>query len=297
MMSWAYNFSCLKNNAAKHDAKPDCKVNSIFDGKKGFPAPIDAKPRIANAKCVNVTANNLADCVNEPVPIDDLLTGAVVKVPIVLAELNLQINVDAIIDLPEPALEIKEVGKNLKITQCLLLQDTNMLFIKGFVRKNIDYSTRGHCFNKEGVCGDIRHCTVDVPINCTTPVLFNGIEPLQPISSTSEEFSYFRSNPISGPEFSEKSKLLSSDITEFNQISTEYFNELPFCELISSRIIEFNEYLNPTAPHAIVLPFEEKEFCSIEEKMVIFLTVKVLQNRQLAVPPLAGGFKCDQQPQ
>ena len=161
----------------------DCKVNSIFDGKK-FPAPIDAKPRIANAKCVNVTANNLADCVNEPVPIDALLTGAVVKVPIVLAELNLQINVDAIIDLPEPALEIKEVGKNLKITQCLLLQDTNMLFIKGFVRKNIDYSTRGHCFNKEGVCGDIRHCTVDVPINCTTPVLFNGIEPLQPISST-----------------------------------------------------------------------------------------------------------------
>ncbi len=290
MMSWAYNFSCLKNNLVKSDGK----VNTVTDSRKGYAAPVDSA-KTAKAKCVNVTANNLADCVNEPVPIDALLTGAVVKVPIVLAELNLQINVDAIIDLPEPALELKDVGKNLKITQCLLLQDTNMLFVKGFVRKNLDYSTRGNCFNKEGVCGDIRHCTVDVPFNCTTPVFFNGIEPLMPISGTAEEFAYFRSKDIRGPEFSEKSKLLSSDITEFNQISTEFFNELPFCELISSRIIEFNEYLNPTAPHSIIIPFEEKEFCSIEEKMVIFLTVKVLQNRQLAVPPLAGGFDCNKQ--
>jgi hypothetical protein len=285
----------LKHPAA-NTIKPDGKPFAIdpkkgFDLRKGYGIPVDSA-KVSKAKCVNVKADTLADCVNEPVPIDALLTGAVVKVPIVLAQLNLQINVDAIIDLPEPALEIKQVSKNLKITQCLLLQDTNMLFIKGFVRKNIDYSTKGCCFNKTGVCGDIRHCTVDVPVSCTTPVLFNGIEPLPPISGTSEEFAYFKEQKISGPDFSEKSKLLSSDITEFNQISTEYYNEMPYCELISSRIVEFNEYLNPTAPHSLVLPFEEKEFCSIEEKMVIFLTVKILQNRQLAVPPLSSGFEC-----
>lgn len=277
-MSWAYNFSCLKNNASK----------AVTDVCKGTQPPV---AKTATAECVNVTANNLAECVNNPVPIEALLTGAVVKIPIVLAELNIQLNVDAIITLPEQALQIKTVGKNLKITQCLLLQDTNMLFIKGFVRKNIDYSTRGNCFNKTGVCGDIRHCTVDVPFNCTTPVIFNGIEPLPPVSGTSENFTYFRTQDVSGPEFSEKSKLLSSDITEFNQISTEYFNELPFCELIQSRIVEFDEYLNPTHPSSIILPFEEKEFCKVEEKMVIFLTIKILQNRQLAVPPLAG-FNC-----
>ncbi|MDD2401793.1 MAG: hypothetical protein PHI90_09035 [Clostridia bacterium] len=269
-MSWAYNFSCLKNKSAL--------ANPNFPKTKPFYPP--------KAECVSVKANTLSDCVNNTVTIDALLTGAVVKVPMVLAELNLQINVDSIISLPEAALEIKDIKKNLKITQCLLLQDTNMLFIRGCVRKNIDYATKGTCFNTSGICGDIRHCTVDVPFNCTTAVDFNGIQPLSPIIGTSEEFKYFKTQDLNGADFSEKSKLLSGDLTEFNQINTEYYNELPYCELIQSRMVEFDEYLNPTHPSCSTVPFEEKEFCKIEEKMVIYLTVKLLQNRQIAVPPL-----------
>ena len=61
----------------------------------------------------------------------------VTKVPVVLAELTLHVNLDTLINFPEPVLEIKDIKKRIKLTQCRLLLPTNKLFIKGFVRKNI----------------------------------------------------------------------------------------------------------------------------------------------------------------
>ena len=237
--------------------------------------------------CADVTATTLNCCENSGVNLSPIRTGAVAKIPVVLAELEIQINLDSIIELPEPAIEIKDIKKHLKITQCLLLQDTNMLFIKGFVRKNIDYSTI-ECSNYRGICGDIKHCTIDVPFKCTTPIIYNGMAPAPIINRTSSEFEYFRKQDLSGPEFADKDKQLSGDRSEFNQISTEFFNELPFCELISSRIVEFDELLNPIKPQGINVPFEERVFRKIEEKMVIFLTLKVLQNRQVTIGPTIG---------
>ena len=238
--------------------------------------------------CVTVKGGTTADCTNTPVQITALRTGAIAKIPVVLAELTLQLNIDAIIDLPEYAKEIKNIKKHIKITQCLLLQDTNMLFIKGFIRKNIEYAT-GKCSNAQGICGDIRHCTVDVPFSCTTPVTFNGILPLPVVPSTTSEFSYFKKQNLRGHGFAEKDHLLSSDMSEFNQISTEYYNELPYCELVSSRIVEFDEYLNPVYPSNTYVPVGEKKFKSIEEKAVVSITVKLLQNRQVAIPAVALG--------
>ncbi len=256
---------------------------------------------------VDVSGGEITDCVNNPVEIDPLLTGAVVRVPAVLAEFTVQFNVSATIDLPEPVTEIKSIGKRLKITQCLLLQDTNMLFIEGFVRKNFQYATRKYS-TSEGVCGDIRHCSVDVPFKCTTAVTFNGLDPLLPVFGSTNEFEYLGEFDLKGPQFANKDRLQTGDFTERNQINTEFFNELPFCQIISSRIVEFDEFLNPiflAQDNAADdkkgkfyfgkesdVPFEEIEFKSIQEKMVIFLTMKVLQNRQVAIPPLLPAFDC-----
>jgi hypothetical protein len=244
--------------------------------------------QVRQVACVDVDPVITAsqnECPNTPVPLTPLVTGAVAKVPVVLAELTIQINMDSILTLPEPAYEIKNIKKRVKVTQCILLQDTNVLFIRGFVRKNIDYSTRT-CSNEEGFCGDIRHCTIDVPFNCTTPVVFNGTPPLVPPLNTSDEFQYFNVEEDLGPGFAEKDALLSGDFSEFNQISTEFFTERPFCELVSSRIVEFDEFVNRTRPTGIVVPFEERFFTEIEEKMVVFLTLKLLQKRQVAIPAL-----------
>ncbi|KNF08872.1 hypothetical protein CLPU_5c01790 [Gottschalkia purinilytica] len=234
--------------------------------------------------CVNVESRVIDTCNNIQVQINPITTGAIVKIPVVLAKLTVQFNLASIIDLPEPALEIKDIKKKVKITQCLLLQDTNVLFIKGFVRKNIDYSTKV-CSNKEGICGEIHHCTVDIPFECSTPVTFNGNQPLPIINNTSNEFEYFRVEELPN-DFAEKDKLLSGDFSEFNQTSTEFFNELPFCELICSKIVEFDEFSNRTYSSKGDLPFEEKFFTKIEEKMVISLTLKILQKQQVAIGPV-----------
>jgi len=240
--------------------------------------------------CVNVNAETLGDCDNTPVGLAPLTAGVVARLPVVLAALTVRFNVMSKINLPEAAIEIKNIKKRIKITQCMLLQDTNILFIKGFVRKNIDYSTR-NCSNYSGICGDIRHCTVDVPFECTTVVTFNGTAPAAPVVNTSTEFEYSTTTDLPNT-FAEKDHLLSGDLSEFNQISTEFFNDLPFCKLISSRIVEFDEYLHRERPHNKELPVGEKLFTAIEEKMVITLRLQLLQERPVAIGAIVPPKPC-----
>lgn len=237
--------------------------------------------------CVDVTGGTQLDCVSNSVPITALGTGNIAKIPVTLAEFTVQVNIDSFITLPEPALEIKGIKKRVKVTQCLLLQPTNVLFLEGFIRKNIDYSTR-ICSNAEGVCGDIRHCTVDVPFKCSTTVPFSMMPEELRFNSTNE-FEFFRRQDLPR-KFAEKDKLLSGDFSEFNQMSEEFFNELPYCELIHARVVEFDEFLNRRRPHGVNLPFEERMFRRIEEKAVLYVTLKVLQNRQVCIPPTTCGI-------
>lgn len=236
--------------------------------------------------CVDVDSTVLDNCPNTPLTPVGISTGVIAKIPVVLAELTIRFNVGASINLPEPALEVKDTKKKLKITQCMLLQPTNILFIKGFVRKSIDYTT-GVCSNWKGVCGELHHCTVDVPFECSTPVDF-FIPPETVIVNSNSEFEYFKVSNLPNKHFAEKDNLLSGDLSEINQIRTEFFNELPFCDLISASIFEFDEFIGRERPHNADLPFEEKFFRKLEEKMVIELTLKVLQNRQVEIPAIAG---------
>ncbi len=230
--------------------------------------------------CVDVDSNTVDTCPNTPItPVG--IGGVVVKIPVVLAELTVRFNVNAFIKLPEPALEIKDVKKRLKVTQCTLLQPTNILFIKGYVRKNIDYSTRG-CSNREGVCGELHHCTVDVPFECSTPITFTT-PPAPLLTNAVSEFEYFKVSDLPNKYFAEKDDLLAGDLSEINQFRTENFNELPFCELIRASLFEFDEFIGRHSPDCYELPFEEKLFNKLEEKIVIELTLKVLQNRQVAI--------------
>ncbi len=262
------------------DVKISVKQNKEIDSEENTKPENTTDAKVAQVNPVDVEGETLDSCENVPVDPCPLTERVIAKVPVLLAEFTVKFKVSSVIELPGPALEIKSIKKKVKITQCLLLQNTNVLFIKGFVRKNIDYSTRTSS-SSEGVCGDIRHCTVDVPFECTTDVTFNGTQPKPVINNRTNEFQYYKVDELPN-EFAEKDKLLSSDLSEFNQTSVEYFNELPYCELIRSRIVEFDEYLNRTQPN-VEIPFEEKEFTEVEEKMVIFLTLKLLQKRQVRV--------------
>lgn len=252
--------------------------NILVKSPKQASAGLPSRPA-----CIQATSEAIIDCANTPCPINALAKGVVAKIPVVLAELTVQLNVASIIDLPESAYEIKNIKKRLKITQCTLLQNTNILFINGFVRKNIEYSIRDG--NKDGLCGGIRHCTVDVPFKCTTAVTYNGIEPAPMIPNSSNEFDFLNKNDLLESFSSAKDELASGDSCDFNQVSSAFYNEMPFCELTSSKIVEFDELLAPKHATNVTTPLQERFFNRIEEKMVIYLTLKILQYRQVAIPP------------
>ncbi|WP_458339800.1 DUF7852 domain-containing protein, partial [Clostridium perfringens] len=64
-----------------------------------------------------------------------------------MAELNITIPVEATIKLDKEATEIKRIRKNVFLTQSRVIPfsedcrpDTGILFIAGFIRKNIEYA-------------------------------------------------------------------------------------------------------------------------------------------------------------
>jgi len=206
------------------------------------------------------------------------------KIPVVLAQLNLQLKLDAKIKFPEPVLEIKDIKKQVKLTQCRLLLPSNKLFVKGFVRKNIQYASP--CTDIENntsksVASDLHSYTVDIPFDCVTEVKKYLSMPVMPEVNNRQEFDFMVSKPL-GTGYPEKDELLMNDLSQFHQESSQFYNELPFCELISSKIIEWDE-----AVDRVSLPGEsplgEGYFNKIEEKMVVDICIKVLQNQQVHI--------------
>lgn len=237
--------------------------------------------------CVTVDAKNLVDRKSDNIKTRRKKDGAIARLPVTLAEFKVKFLVQSIIDLPEPALEIKDIRKDLKVAECTLLHPTNVLFVRGFVRKRIDYSTRD-CSNFEGVGGDIRHATVNVPFEFTTPIKYIDT-PDEPLLGKRKQIEYLgRECCESGEVSNESDRLLSKDFSQYNQESIEYFNKQPFCDLIFSKIVEFDKYINRRKPQNVNIPFDERTFTKLEEKMVIELGLRVLQEQQVVIPANYG---------
>ena len=239
-------------------------------------------------------AANIGSCpstrVTPPITAGDIVT----KVPVVLAEVTTQVNTDFTFTVPVPVLEIKTIGKRLKLTESVLALPTNKLFLKGFVRKNIQFATPT-TFTGTQVSSMIESLTIDVPFSCVTDITGLFITPpVQPSLNTRAEFEFLapsQSLAGMGAPFAAKDVLSMGDLSEFDQVSQEFFNELPFVELISATFTEFDLSIGrtpgvvtvPTPTPTVAPPFEEGTFTMIEEKMVIDITLKVLQNQQIRV--------------
>lgn len=194
--------------------------------------------------------------------------GTIVKIPVLLQELKVEIPVHAKITFPagEEVLEIKEIKKRLYLTQCRLIHrdgaSEGQLFISGFVRKNIQYAA-----NPVNRCNDLlssmKSLTVEVPFDCVAQIGDFIVPPIGSLSNEKEEFSYYSSEPL-GVGFSEKDRLLGNDLSQFHQNSTEYFNELPYCELVKAEILEVNELITRRV---------KQEKCPCEDKQEFIMEI------------------------
>jgi hypothetical protein len=206
---------------------------------------------------------------------------------------TVSIPAETIFTLPTDALEIKKIKKNLKITQCRFFnsppsvfgipQDTPKLFLGGFVRKDIQYSEPIR-HTKHTVEGKIRDFVIDVPWSCVVDLGSTIVIP-PTLFNQQQEYEFFRAQKLPRG-FAEKDELLSSDLSEFNEVSNEFFNRLPKCTLVFSQINEMDEALDREPLKCG--PFEEGLFRKVQEKMIIVLQLRLTFEIDCVIPT-----KCD----
>ena len=232
------------------------------------------KSKVYNAKTLPESESKNAHCY-------DICDGLIAKVPVLIAEPEIEINVEAEISLDEPALEIKRIKKNLFLNQCKLINTDKCkkgkLFIGGFIRKNIEYATAaGQSSTGYSLCGDIRHTTVMVPFECVTEVDFISPPEFNEPGFTKEiEIYGHMKNECSPCE----DKIIGHDPCEYEYEHYERFSEKVFCELVDAKISEVDIKRGPSK---FLMPNEHLFDCLIE-KMVIRVRLKLLQNQQIKV--------------
>ncbi|MBU5486376.1 hypothetical protein KQI86_18920 [Clostridium sp. MSJ-11] len=227
-------------------------------------------------------------CENWPITNSCAKGSTLFKIPTVLAFFTVQIDTEATLTLEDPATDIKFIDKDVKVTQCHLVPGTDKVFLEGFVKKNIVFSTKG-CVSKHGVSGDIKHTTLRVPFSCVTKVDFlNGFN----------AGNIFRENErtieieTQEPHCCRKDKNVINKEVDHNFIHNSVFNEKVFCEIEEATIFESDIEMDKCHIHHEDHRDKcndhddhmEHTFQKIREKMVIFLKVKLLQNRQVCIP-------------
>ena len=217
---------------------------------------MEVEPRIRSA--------TIQECIADEVGVVAIPgSGTIIKVPVLLQKLTVQIPTHGKIEFPkeEHVLEIKDIKKRVFLSQCKLINgpgnDTGSLFISGFVRQNIQYASNPISCKRSEIQTNIKSLTVNVPFECYSTIESFLTHPVGPFFNTRKEFNFMISTPL--PDgYPEKDELLSDDLSEFGQQSTQYFNELPYCELVKADIIEIDQSLN-RKPGKIIKPSHDKE--------------------------------------
>jgi hypothetical protein len=193
-----------------------------------------------------------------------------IKVPVVLAEPTLQIVVEADITLSPAATEIKRVKKNVFLNQVKLVpvafkridnsdffQVTRAkLFVAGHIRKNLEFATAA-------CTGPLQDVIADIPFSGFTELMAaNFITP--PILGISE---------FAEANFLNETTQMDARLDKAFFQNLVKYNEQPFGELVAANFFELD--FSP------VMATPEGTFSTLREKIVLDLTVKVLQVQQL----------------
>lgn len=198
-----------------------------------------------------------------------------IKVPVVLAEPTIQIPIEATFTLGEAATEIKRVKKNVFLDQVKIVPvmpftrvdgtdfftfSRAKLFIAGHIRKNLEFIGAG-CFQS------LADQVVDIP--------FTGFTELSAAAGTLINLPIFGINESSESSFLSDTNPLNARLDKFLFNNLVKFNEQPFGELVAANFFELD--FSPVEPTA------EGTFTTLTEKIVLELTVKVLQTQQVTI--------------
>ncbi|MCB2289729.1 hypothetical protein LGK97_08120 [Clostridium sp. CS001] len=238
---------------------------------------------IINCK-TEVISETLPTCHNVPYNSEVTVGPVIAKVPVVLIECTVEIAVESSLKLEDAILEIKNIKKNVYLSQCQLIQssedynsNTGMIFLDGFIKSDIEYTTKVH--NHEGgLYGEVKYVTVKVPFKCTTVAMFKTYPQFR--HSTNQDKMKILETSIKVYDDC-GGEITGRDMREQSFKILEVFNEKVFCELISAEIIESSILENPIDEECKITL--QQGFHHIAEKVVLLLTIKLLQNQNVEI--------------
>ncbi|MDD7792653.1 CsxC family protein [Clostridium sp. 'White wine YQ'] len=186
---------------------------------------------------------------------------AFVKVPVLLAVREVQVDLEACIELVDDVLEIKRVKKNVFLTECKLMvncgkkdpcnkeKSFGKLFINGFIEKNIEYAVASHLEDCGKIMvGAIKHATVKVPFRCATEIEFLQ-KPVVEFREPGREIDFFGNNRCNN--MTNKVIECGCGHEELGKLRCEVefedrvaFIERPFCRLVEARIFDNDQAID-----------------------------------------------------
>ncbi|RSD26112.1 CsxC family protein [Mesobacillus subterraneus] len=215
------------------------------------------QPKCDQAKTLRVDCDN-----NSYPPTGKNLKYPVVDVPVPLAEVEIQAEVEADIYLPTAAREIKHMRRNVSLKQCKAIPSKMnphqvKLFITGVVHKNIQYV--------ESCSGNVKDYSVDVPFSCNQAVYVKNHPDHEKFSQKNTQYER---------RFIDKYGMGADSCTS-GAYTYEYYNQPIDCKLLFSFVNDLDLYKDHDA---------WGRFTRITEKMEVGLFIKLLQEQQVELP-------------
>lgn len=190
------------------------------------------------------------------------LKSAVADIPVVLSKFKVQIFIEALINLPEPVLEVKSLDKKVVLRECELITGTDKLFIKGLLQENIECATV-NCIKTDRISGDIKKLTISIPFQCSTKVYFSNSPQLPKVHKI--EIKILQANKN------------YENITEKNYRYLEFPRDKIFCDLDSTEMLETNNKESmKLIKNTLVNTYS---FERIRKKVILTLGLSLLQNQ------------------
>jgi hypothetical protein len=212
-------------------------------------------------------------CCTENIPDEKNDNSLISKIPIIISEKTFGTPIESIFRLKTPALEIKNMKKDVYLTNSTLLpiyegHDTyshskGKLFLEGFVRNKLDFSIAKS--SKDNIINlDTESVIIYIPFNCTTLIQYSA----PPVLSKTKIL-----DPI--PLYISPN---CADITnEYIKCNIPPIN----CELKGYNIYETYTLLDKT-PFNEDFPIEIN-FNTIKENIIINLSITLIQEQDVAI--------------
>jgi hypothetical protein len=201
----------------------------------------------------------------------------ITKLPVVVAEKNIEIPIESTFNLKNAALDIKNIKKDIYLINSNLLpmyeSDGNTpsmngkLFLEGFVRNKLDFSI-ANSVHDSIINLDTECVIVYIPFKCTAIIQYS-VPPVFPKENTLDYI------PL----------CMSSDCADFNKDYNKYLNK----NTTSSIACEIKKYeISETYTLVDKTPFNkdfpiEMNFHTIKENIVISLSLTLLQEQDVAI--------------